>query len=85
MSDALFNPKVQESFDFLTELYYHTTLIFVSATIEKVQELIEKRIVDLYNQRFVDWKERLNDEWWYKKSGKKRSLEEKILNCFMDI
>lgn len=78
LSDALFNPKVQKSFDFLTELYYHTTLIFVSATIEKVRELIEKRIVDLYNQRFVDWKERLDDEWWYKKSGKKRSLEEYI-------
>lgn len=74
LADAFFNTRVQKSFDFLMDMYYYSTLIFISATIERVMESIETKIVALFNERFIRWNDDLEDEWMYKKSGKKRSL-----------
>ncbi len=68
LSDSLFNTRVQKSFDFLMDLYYHSTLIFISATLERVMEPIETKIVDLFNERFIRWNEDLDDEWMYQGS-----------------
>ncbi len=70
LSDSLFNTGVQNSFDFLMDLYYHSTLIFISATIERVMEPIETQITALFNERFIRWNEDFADEWMYQDSKK---------------
>lgn len=70
LADSLFNTGVQKSFDFLVDLYGNSTLIFISATIERVMEPIEARIVALFNERFRRWSNGFDDEWMYQDSKK---------------
>jgi hypothetical protein len=46
---------VQKSFDFITSLYEHTTLVFMSATMSHIRPLIEKRIISLHLDRAEYW------------------------------
>lgn len=62
LADAFFNTRVQKSFDFLMDMYYYSTLIFISATIERVMESIETKIVALFNERFIRWNDDLDDQ-----------------------
>lgn len=71
LADAMFNPGVQKSFDFLTSLYENATLIFLSATMMNIRPLIEKRIREIHQKKL------------YKLEKRKQSYEEDIVNdCF---
>lgn len=74
ITDALFNPTTQKSFDFITSLYKSATLIFVSATLDQVRPLIKKHIMDLYNKEWEEWNDNNRDKWWYHEDGHKRGL-----------
>lgn len=69
LADAQFNPKVQKSFEFITGLYEHSTLIFMSATMEHIEPLIEKRIASLYNQRKKDYDDYKYENCYYRDDG----------------
>ena len=81
LADSLFNTRVQKSFDFLMDLYYHSILIFISATIERVMEPIETKIVALFNERFIRWNDNLDDEWMYQ--GSKKHCDDS-LSAYLD-
>lgn len=73
-ADALFNARVQRSFDFITDLYRSSSIIFISATMERVRPVIEERILELYNEEYRQWEEGVIDNCYFKKNGKNRSL-----------
>ena len=81
LADSLFNTGVQKSFDFLVDLYGNSTLIFISATIERVMEPIETQITALYNERFIRWNEDLGDKWMYQ--GSKKQCDDS-LSAYLD-
>lgn len=83
LMDALFNPGVQRSFDFITTLYRDATLVFMSATMEHVRPLIEKRILELHKCRIIEcekemqeYDDRVYESCQYKRNGKQRSSVE---------
>lgn len=76
LADSLFNTRVQKSFDFLMDLYYHSTLVFISATIERVMEPIETQIVALFNERFIRWNKNLDNQHDGSTSGYLDYMEE---------
>ncbi len=83
LMDALFNPGVQRSFDFITALYTDVTLVFMSATIEHIKPLLEKRILELHKCRVDECKKeiqeydaRVYENCRYKRNGKQRSFLE---------
>ena len=83
LMDALFNPGVQRSFDFITTLYKDAALIFMSATMERIRPLLEKRILELHKcqmaeceKEMQEYDDRIYDSCQYKRNGEQRSLTE---------
>lgn len=57
-SDSAFNPGVQNSFNFITSLYQHSILIFLSATLTPVRSQLEKRVWELHQDHVDRWEEK---------------------------
>ena len=81
LMDALFNPGVQRSFDFISTLYTDTTLVFMSATMEHIRPLIEKHILELQKSRMAEcekekkeYDDGVYEKCRYKRNGQERSF-----------
>lgn len=73
-SDAVFNPKTQKSFEFITGLYRNTVLVFISATMGIVRPFIEEQITSLYNEAYENWEGNVIDKCLYDEDGERRSF-----------
>lgn len=74
LADALFNSKLHKSFKFLTGLYEQSTLIFMSATMERIRPLIENQIASLYDQRKEDYEDYKHRNCYYRDDGTEYDL-----------
>ncbi len=81
IADATFNLDTHISFDFITSLYKHTTLIFISATLGHIRPFIEQRMLDLYNKEWEEWYGRIRSEYSHVKNEGDYSLAKDTKEC----